>query len=146
MSEITQPLNTGQQMTTNYDLSKIFLWDNRYDNEQFVNNTNYNPVTLKAGTVMGRVTATGILRPCDASQTDGSNIPIGILAQDLLVLGGATARCSICVRGDVNRNGIIFWTANTFDTITAGRRYYDLIQDVGIKIVAGQELSGYDNQ
>jgi len=149
MSSITNPLNTGQQMTTNYDLSKIFLWDNRYDSENYVNNSNYNPVTILAGTVMGRIASTGRVVPCDASQTDGSQIPMGVLAQDVLLLGGALQKVAICVRGDVNQNALIFWTGNSVNTIVGNnppRRMFDLIQDSGIKLVSGTEMSATDNQ
>lgn len=146
MSDISNPLNTGQQMTTNYDLKKIFLWNNRYDGEQYVNNSNYNPVTILAGTVMGRVPLTRNLVPLDASQTDGSQYPVGILAQDILLAGGQTKQCSICVRGDVNRAAIIFWTGNTFNTIVEKRTLFDWIQNLGIKIVPVTEMTGTDNQ
>lgn len=149
MSDITNPVNTGQQMITNYDVSKIFLWNNRFENDNYVNNSNYNPVTLRAGTVMGRVALTNVLVPCDASQIDGSQFPIGILAQDMTISGGQTIKATICVSGDVAAGKVIFFTGNTLETIVAGRRMKDRIQSdsVGIKLVFGStEMTSIDNQ
>lgn len=146
MSDISQPLNTGQQATTNYDLSKIFLWNNRYDSESYVNNSNYNPVTILAGTVMGRVTLTGVLVPLDASQINGSQFPVGILAQDIVLAAGATKACTICIRGDVNGRKLIFWTGNTLNTPVANRILKDHLQDQGIIIKQSTEMTDYDNQ
>lgn len=145
MSDITQPINTGQQLTTQYDTSKIFLWGNRYDSESYVNNSNYNPVTILAGTVMGRVTLTQVLVPLDASQINGSQFPVGILAQDITLAAGQTKQCTICIRGDVNRARIIFWTGNTFNTPVGNRILKDHLQDQGIKIVATNEMTSEDN-
>lgn len=145
MSDITNPLLTVQQAITNYDLSKIFLWNNRYDNESYVNNSNYNPVTILQGTVMGRIPTTRVLVPLDASQTDGSQYPVGILAQDIVLAAGQTKQASICVRGDVNAAKVIFWTGNNSNTIVEKRILKDWLQDMGIKLVTGIEMSATDN-
>ncbi len=149
MSSATVRTNTGSQITTDYELGKIFLLDNRYETDNYVNNSNYNPQTIPAGTVMGRVTNTGYLQPVNAAATDGSQRPIGILAQDIIALpGGTSKRASICVAGDVDANKIIFLFGDTLESIADGRRFRDRIQadSVGIKLVFGStEMTGYDN-
>lgn len=148
MSENAQVLNNGQQAITNYDLSKIFVWDNRYDNFTLVN-SEYDPMTILAGTVMGRIAGTGKLFPCTAEATDGSQYPIGILAVDVVVNDGASVILPVCVSGDVVKDKIIFFDASdTFDSVISGKTFYDRIgsDSVGIKIVNSTELTGYDNQ
>ena len=148
MSSYSQRVNTGQQMTTDYDLSKIFVFENRYQNDGYVNNSNYNPITLLAGTLMGRVTSTNSLVPWRAGAVDGSQRPIGILAQDIINLpSGSNQRASICVAGDVAASQIIFFAGDTLETQDNGRRVKDSIQSdsVGIKLVYSQEMTGSDN-
>lgn len=149
MSSITNRVNTGQQITSDVELGKIFLWNNRYEKDSYVNNSNYNPQTIPAGTVMGRVTSTGYLQPCNASAVDGSQRPIGVLAQDIVGLGGgATKQASICVSGDIDANKVIFLFGDSMETIVDGRRFRDRIQadSVGIKLVFGStENTFYDN-
>jgi hypothetical protein len=149
MSSATVRVNTGQQITTDYELGKIFLWNNRYENDSYVNNSNYNPQTILAGTVMGRVTVTGFLQPSNAAAVDGSQRPIGILAQDIIGLAsGSTRRASICVAGDVDANKCIFLFGDTMETVADGRRFRDRIQadSVGIKLIFGStEMTDFDN-
>jgi len=147
MSTVNQRLNTPSQATTDYDLSKIFILNNRYENDNWVNNSNYDPLTLKIGTLMGRVAATNVLVPLDASKLDGSQFPVGILAQDITLSAGATDQVAICVSGDVAQEKVIFWTGNNMSTVVAGRTLHDRIgsDTVGIKLVPGTEMTDFDN-
>lgn len=148
MSSATITINTGQQITTQYNLEKLFLWGNRYENDNYVNNFSYSTITLLAGTVMGRVASTGVLIPSTASAIDGSQFPIGVLARDVVNLAaGATAQCAICVAGDVSANLLIFTFGDTLETVVAGRRYRDRIQadSMGLKLVFRTEMTDYDN-
>lgn len=148
MSSINIRVNTGLQITTDYDLAKIFVWNNRYENDSYVNNSNYNPVTILAGTVMGRITTTGYVQPSSASAVDGSQRPIGILANDVVQLAGGTSKkVSLCVSGDVAAEQLIFFFGDTLETVSDGRRFKDRIQadSVGLKLVYRTEMSGFDN-
>lgn len=148
MSSYNTRLNTGQQITTDYDLSKIFLWNNRYEGDSYINNSNYNPLTLLAGTVMGRVAATGSVVPCYGSAVDGSQDPIGVLAHDVVALGaGQTKSVMLCIAGDVAAEKLIFEYGDTLDTIVNGKRMRDRIQSntPGIIIRSGNEMTSYDN-
>lgn len=148
MSTINTRLNTGNQITSDYDVSKIFIYNNRYENDNYVNNSNYNPLTLLAGTLMARVVATGFIVPFYGSGVDGSQFPIGVLAQDLIAIpGGGTKQASICVSGDVAQEKLIFLYGDTLDTVVQGRRLRDRIgfDTVGIKLVPGTEMTAYDN-
>ena len=87
MSENSVAFNNGQQMQVNTDLSKIFIWRNDYRKYPY-NNSAYDAVTLPAGTLMGVVAATGWVKPLVSTANDGSQFPVGVLAQDYTVEGG----------------------------------------------------------
>ena len=148
MSSATITINTGQQITTQYNLEKLFLWSNRYENDNYVNNFSYSTITLLAGTVMGRVASTGVLIPSTASAVDGSQYPIGVLARDIVnMAAGSTQLCAICIAGDVSAPLLIFTFGDTLDTVVNGRRYRDRIQadSAGIVLRGRTEMTGYDN-
>lgn len=148
MSAVSQRNATNNQLTTDYDLSKIFLLNNRYENDNYVNNSGYSTLTLLAGTVMGRIASTGVLVPCLASAVDGSQFPIGILARDIVSLAsGGTVACTICIAGDVNQSKLIFLYGDNLETVVAGRRFKDRIQadSAGIILRIGIEMTDYDN-
>lgn len=148
MSSATTRVNTGVQVTTDFDLSKIFIFNNRYETDNETNNYTYSTLNLYAGTVMGRVRGTGVLVPSKASAVDGSEVPVGILAQDLIgLIPGETRQCAICIAGDVAQEQLIFIDGDTVDTIVNGRRYKDRIQGdtVGIILRSVKNMTDFDN-
>lgn len=146
----TVALNNGQQAIINTDTSKIFIGRNKYDKNNYLNNSGYNPLTLLQGTVMGRVASSGVLKPCSAQAADGSQFPIGILAADYTADAGETlSGVFICVEGDVVEERCIFFLGDTMETVVSSRRMRDRIgsDTVGINLVPqGDEMTGYDNQ
>lgn len=149
MSSNSQVLNNGQQATTNYDLAKIFIFNNRFAQASFTN-SQYDPTeTMLAGTIMGRIAGTNNIVPWISTATDGSQYPIGILANDVVVNDGATVTLNYCVSGDIAKDQIVFWkTTDTFATVVSGRTLYDRLgsDSVGIKIVDNTEMTAFDNQ
>ncbi len=150
MSTSNSVSNTGQQATTNYNLAKIFIWNNRYTTETIVN-SQYDPWDLKAGTVMGRITGTGTIVPCSDDATDGSQNPIGILAADVTVIDGTTINVPVCTSGDVATEQVILLAPLTLDFVIVvggvGIRMRDRIRaNTGINLVACSENTYLDNQ
>ena len=147
MSSQSTALNNGQQMIVNTDTSKIFLWNNRYESATY-NNSAYSSVTLLAGTLMGRVSATGWIKPLASGASDGSQYPVGILANDVTVDGGGLETLSICVAGDVAEEQIILQGSDTMETTISSRRLRDRIaaDTLGIKLVQRTDNTAYDNQ
>lgn len=146
MSTVDQVLNTGSQAFTNYDTSKIFIWENRFQTESY-NNSTYDDVTLEAGTVMGRVASTGKIVPFQSNASNGSQYPIGVLNQKWIVEEGDTVSLSICVGGDVASDKLVFTRDGDGLTTSVGsEQVRDLIRKVGIKLVSVDELTGFDNQ
>jgi hypothetical protein len=149
MSTNSVVLNNGQQAIINTDLSKIFVWNNRYESALF-NNPAYDPVTIPAGTLMGRVAATGWIKEFSASASDGTQFVVGVLADDYTVEDGELKTVVICTAGDVVESQIILQSPDTMNTTVTGRsrRVRDCIASdpVGIKLVGGTEHTYYDNQ
>ncbi len=147
MSDVTQRLNNGQQATTDYDLSKIFLWNNRYEKDSYVQNAGYTTLTLKAGTLMGRIASTQGLAPTISGVSDGSQIPVGVLAQDITVLAGATAdNVALCIAGDVNAGKVIFLGGDAWATVINGKSLRDhLVANSQILLRPVTEMTDFDN-
>lgn len=130
------------------DVSKIFLGRNLTEADTYVNNSGYNPIALKAGTVMGRVGSTGIVVPSISTASDGSQIVLGILGQDLVIASGATVKALIFVAGLVAQEQVIFVRpGDNLDTVVSNRQYRDKIQGetVGIKLVPTAQNTYADN-
>lgn len=148
MSTQNTALNTGNQATSNYDVSKIFVFNNRYNTGTIIN-SKYTPETLPAGTVLGRIAGTGNLTPCVSTATDGSQFPMGILAADIVIAFGASMNVPVCIFGDVVQSKVVFFnTSDNLNTVVNGRTMYDRIgsDSVGIKLVASTENTYLDNQ
>ncbi len=140
-------LNNGQQAIINQDVSKIFIGNNRYEKGSYTNSL-YDPETLAAGILMGRVATTQALVKHVANASDGSQFPVGILAHDAVVEEGDTVELTICIAGDVAEEKVIMQTGNTLDTVISSRSIRDRIaaDTVGIVLRAGTEMTAYDNQ
>lgn len=132
---------------SNFDTSKTFVWNPRTTTGTFTNG-GYDD-TLLAGTVMGRISATQKLTPLQSTASDGSQFPVGILLADTEVEAGADATLTIVVEGDVVESKLVFdRVGDTLSTVVSGRSLRDRIgaDTVGIKLVGGDQLTGYDNQ
>jgi hypothetical protein len=147
MSKQEVILNNGQQMIVNTDLAKIFVWDNRFESANYTNST-YDPVTLPAGTLMGKISATQEIVPLTSAASDGSQFPVGVLNQTSVIAAGATVALAYCVSGDVVESGVILQGADTMATVISGRSIRDRIgaDTVGVKLVGSIEMTGFDNQ
>lgn len=147
MSSAETTLQTRNQMFTNYDSSKVFIRIKQTEHGEFTNDT-YDDVTLLAGTLMGRVTASSQLIPLASGASDGSQLPVGVLMESLIVAAGDTANVAVVVEGEVDESMLILDGSDTLDTVVASRRLRDLIpaSTLGIKITSVDELSNFDNQ
>jgi len=147
MSTQTIVLNTGQQAIIDTDLAKIFVGQNRYEKANYTNST-YDPIDLVVGMVMGRVSATGLIKPLASGASDGSQFPVGVLAHTITVDDGETQELYFCVAGDVVADQLIFDGSDTLDTVISSRRLRDRIgaDTVGIKLITqNTEMTDFDN-
>jgi hypothetical protein len=63
-------------------------------------------VALARGTVMARVTATGLLDPYLTGQVDGTQLPVGILMEDIPI-GGANVEALIGFAGTYIKDNLV---------------------------------------
>lgn len=147
MSTATEKLKTQNQLITDFDVSKIFRRNNRFEQEPFENTTGAELV-IPGGTLVGRVGGTGNLEIMKSAAVDGSQLPLGVTAEESVTLAiGETRQINICVSGDVEETKLIFDGADDLDTVVATRPYRDRIgsDTVGIKLVTADELTDFDN-
>lgn len=138
---------SGNQATINTDVSKIFLRDNRYQKNNHLNNGAYDPLTLVAGTLLGRIGSSDLVVPLFSLAGDGSQYPVGILAHDVEIESGETKEISFCDFGDVAYDKVVlFYSGDTLETVVSSRRLKDYLQAQGVKLITGTEMTAYDNQ
>lgn len=106
-------------------------------------------LTIKAGTLLGRVTATGELDTVKSASVDGSEIPVGVLGEESIDFAIAEVKeVNVCVGGDVAEEKIILDGADILATNIGGRQIRDRINadTLGIKLVKTDQLTNFDNQ
>lgn len=144
MSTASTSSNGNNAQITNYDITKIFIRDNKYEQGSYLND-GYDTLSLSAGTLLGRVGASDLLVKHFADAADGSQYPVGILAHDVEIDVNATKTLTYCIAGEVDKDSVILNDADTLEVLIDSRRLKDWIKDIGIYLVDADELSGYDN-
>lgn len=144
MSSQSIPLNTGAQAIIQTESREVFLWNKRTQDGQ-INNATYSDLVLAEGTVLGRVSGTGLLKVFQSGSSDGSQFPIGVLVDGVTIPAGLTYNVAMCDDGDVNANGLIFQGGDTLQTVVSSQRVIDRLKLAGIKVIASRDLTGYDN-
>lgn len=76
---------------------------------------------LTRGTLLGTITATGKLKPCLSTNTDGSQAPTHIL-QESIDATSVDVNCSAIVYGEINAAAVIFQSPDTAATHKAALR------------------------
>ena len=146
MSTVTTDATQNNILIANYDNSKTFIWNNRFQTESY-NNDTYADITIAEGTVMGRVTATGVIKPLESTASDGSQQPVGILNRDYTVVDGDVVSVDICVAGDVAEEKLVFENGtDTVNTIVGTQRIKDHLLYLGIILKTANENTIADNQ
>lgn len=131
-----------------FDVSKVFVHDNRFEGGTFLNDTGVI-ASFVPGTVLGRIAASELLVVLDAGAADGSQFPVGILKTEITDLGIAgNAEINFCISGDVVQDKIVFVNAETLATIVSLKTLADRIKSdtQGIKLVESTEQTAFDNQ
>ncbi len=148
MSEVTTVENTNNQMITNYDVSKFVLGSNKFvDGDVTASGAD---VAILQGMVIGRIGATGLLVPADKDATDGSQFPVGLAIVDTTVADGTTQTITVVNKGSIAEDKINFLDTETLATLIGAannqRSYRDYLNDLGLVLEGGTELTALDNQ
>ena len=140
---ITNPVVTGNQSTFQYVRKIMFLGNNTFEAHAYKSTAGIK--TLVKGQVMGRISATGFL--LKSAATDGSQIPYGILTEDITIQASGVPNLSVAVSGDVDLSSIVFDGADTVATVVDGQRLDDRLAGgtLGIKLIASIENTIPDN-
>jgi hypothetical protein len=147
MSTYNNRTNNSNQSVTDFSTEKMFIFNNQYRGGETYTNATGSEVTLAVGTLMGRIEASGKLLPLASGASDGSQIPVGILAEAVTVADTESATVTICIAGEVDGDMLVLDGSDTLDTMIDGRSIRDRINGdtVGIQVIEGTELTGYDN-
>lgn len=146
MSSNNVVFNNGQQMQVQTNLAKLFPFEKEFRQYSY-NNSTYDPITLSAGTVMGVIATTGLVVPMTSAASNGSQFPIGILAEDYTIDEGTTVSMAIMVRGRVRQDMILLQGSDTLSTVVSSRRIFERIgsDSVGILIIGATNCTIFDN-
>lgn len=141
----------------NTTTSKTFIQIKATERESYINNSSYNPITLYAGTVMGRIQASGVLIPWRNDVTDGSQMPVGILGADMLIDSGDTVASLLVTECRMAAEMVIAYQLSDQSTSTtlqlavtswhgAGTtRLKDILESIGIHLEYTTQMSFPDN-
>lgn len=143
---ITSSEYTGGMRIIKYDNSKILLLNNTFDSGD-VNNDDYEDLEIVVGTLMGRISATGLLTPLTSGASDGSQYPVGVSVGNYTIPDGDTVSVRICTGGEIDSSKVVFQGSDTLETVVDGRRLRDRIgaDTVGLVLRTVDELSEFDN-
>ena len=142
-SEVTNNTNLSNFSDNRYDLRKTFVYGNRYEQFQFLNDvsgvTNYG-----IGFVLA-LNASEQLVPWRPAA--GSNNVFGILAEPItnLAFTATAENISVCVFGDVAREQVIVSAGSTLATVVDGLSLASRLNLRGIKLVRSIDLQTPDN-
>lgn len=136
----------GGMRVTKYDTSKLLIFGNSFESGD-VNNEDYEDLVIPIGTLMGRISATGLLTPLTSGASDGSQYPVGVAVGNYTIADGDTVSVRICTAGEIDSSKVIFQGSDDLDTVVDGRQLRDRIgaDTVGLILRTVDELSEYDN-
>lgn len=143
MSEITQVTQTNNQLHTTYDTTKFLLGFNSFITADLT--AAGTDTVLKQGMIMGRIAATGLIVPLAAAAVDGSQYPVGVCVVDKTVGAGTTATITLVNKGRIASDLINFDGAETLATPVDDKQLRDWLNDLGLELEAGTELTKVDN-
>lgn len=142
-------------LTVNFSQRNIFIWNNRFNSVSATCTDSGSGSTLTAGMLIGRVSATGKVKQCVTTATDGSQIPIGILLADYTFTASESIDITFGISGDVDSGKIVFG-GSPADTLTSAvflndgttqiGTVLDVLNGKGILPIATTEMTYQDNQ
>lgn len=145
-SKSTITVQTENQLFVDFNFEKVFIGDNTFEVETLTNISG-GDLTFEIGTLLGRITASGKVQPLASAAVDGSEIPVGVLAQTIFVADASDEVITMAVSGEVDRDLVVLDGADTMDTIIDGRPIKDRIagDTLGIKLITATEITLPDN-
>ena len=140
MSSITQSDQSRNQITSDYDFTKLFLFNNKF---RSVSITPSGELEITIGTLIGQVS--GVYQ---VYKSGTSNISfVGIAAETQTIADAVAGTVNLCISGKVNEDELVFDSTDDLDTVVSYIPIRDRIgaSSVGIELVTSDELSKFDN-
>lgn len=122
---------------TNNDTRSLVVWDPVFDDDTIID---AGGETYPAGTLLGRLTASSKLTKYESGNSDGSEIPVAVL-RDEIVLAAATDTAVRPIIGGRVRRGDLLHDGSPITQLEA-----DALRDFGIVPLTTTQIAELDNQ
>ncbi len=99
--------------------------------------------TFTKGLLLARLTASGKLVPYKAAQSDGSEFPLALLAEELITAGGGDTTLRVLLSGTVREDQLLVYTGGS--PVAPDSEELSLLHDYGIIGLPDRELLRFDN-
>lgn len=123
---------------TNNSTKTVVIWDPVHEDDTLLA---AGAVTYAAGTVLGRITASGFLTHYASGAADGSQVPVAVLHNEQVFTGAGNRPFRPIIGGRLRRGEMV---AHGVGAITVAEA--DQLRDYGIVTLSTTELSELDNQ
>lgn len=123
---------------TQNDTSTVELFDTTTQRDTL---TATGAVTYKAGTLLGRITASGKLAAYTSGAADGSQVPIAVLGVETVFSGAGDKSINPIIDGKVRKRKLI---AHGVGAVTVAEA--DALRNYGIIPIDTVELTKQDNE
>jgi len=147
MSTITVKTQTENQIHVDKSTLKFLVGFNEFTEGSLT--ASGADVELTEGLIMGRISATNLLTPCDKDATDGSALPVGVCIRTQTVADGDTETIKLVNKGRIDESFLNFADTETLATPVGPanfqKTYRDHLEDLGLVLENGVELTAVDN-
>jgi len=128
------------------DRQKTFIFNNDFESGALLNASG-GELTYPIGTLLGRIAATNKLVPMASGATDGSQFPVGVLAEEVTIADTEEANVNFAVSGDVREGAIVLDGSDTLLTVVSLKTIGDRIKSdtMGIRLVPVTDDTFFDN-
>lgn len=144
MATVNERVATSTQTKTDIDLADIFV---KIGEVELGGITSATAVDLAKGTMISRIPTTGKFAIMKSASEDGTQYPVGVLAEDVSLEAATEKNINVVKSGIVDASGLVFNGADTIASVVDSRQYLDLIPSmtVGIELVSIDQLTNFDN-
>ncbi len=126
---------------TNNKTFGVVVWEPVFEDDIIVDATGG---TYPAGTLLGRLSGTGNLTAYVSGAADGSEIPIAVLKDELVLAAATPVSCRPIVSGRLRRSELSRYNGGTPDALTQAE--VDALRDYSIVALNTVGLMELDNQ
>jgi hypothetical protein len=141
--------STSNSLHVRYDRSEVFLGEIKTIENQTFRNTTSGTLTYPIGTLVGRLTSGGKLVPLTSAATNGSQIPVGLLAQEVTLAATSDDNVCIAIAGVVDSSKVTLAGSDTLATVITelGQPISDAIHSFtsGIRLISVRQFGETDN-